>query len=55
MQPDFRIIPNAVYICSQIFFCLNDIHVFGKQRSVNTQKVVFNTELMKSSLPRRTS
>ena len=52
MQPDIRIFANAVYICSQIFFCLNAIHVFGKKRSVNTQKFAFNTELTKSSLPR---
>ena len=51
MQPDIRIFANAVYICSQIF-CLDAIHFFGKQRSVNTQKFVFNTELIKSSLPR---
>ena len=33
--------------------CLDAIHIFGKQRSVNTQKFVFHTELKKSSLPRK--
>ena len=37
---------------SQTFFCLDAIHLFGKQGSVNThcQNFVFNKEFIKSSL-----